>query len=189
MAVAVKEIKSRIDILDVIGADVALTKKGPHYWGLCPFHGEKTPSFKVDRDKQRAVCYGCSWSGDVLSYVMKRDNLTFREALHHLGDRFGVTAAGSSRKAITEANRKRELIKKAKAELKQEYLRLVEIESWIWHILRTVTGPGDYNRPAVIWALDNRDRLDSYLSDWHRGEMKERLQLMQLTKGVKMWAS
>jgi len=195
VAVAVKAIKNRIDILDVISSDVDLTKKGPHYWGLCPFHGEKTPSFTVNRDKQRAVCYGCGWSGDIIAYVMKRDNLTFKEALAILGERAGISTTveltpAQIRKSKQAANQ-RQLVEIKTAKLKkilwQEYKRLIDIEDWAWRILRTVTGPGDYNRPAVVWALNVGPIAESLLNEWHCGNDVDKLELLSMTKEVRLW--
>jgi DNA primase len=86
----VEEIKSRLDIAEVVGDYVALTKKGRNYWGRCPFHNEKTPSFAVSPEKQTFHCFGCGKGGDIFTFVMEMEHLDFREALERLAERAGV---------------------------------------------------------------------------------------------------
>lgn len=86
----VEEVRLRSDIVDVVGSCVKLQKKGSSYFGLCPFHSEKSPSFSVSPQKQIFYCFGCGVGGNVFSFVMKYENFTFLEALQHLADRAGV---------------------------------------------------------------------------------------------------
>jgi DNA primase len=88
---AVEEIRRRIDIVDLISQDVALRKGGRNLKGLCPFHNERTPSFHVSPEKQIWKCFGCGAGGDIFSYIQKRDNLSFPEAVEWLARRAGVT--------------------------------------------------------------------------------------------------
>ncbi|SET96848.1 DNA primase, catalytic core [[Clostridium] aminophilum] len=87
----IEEVRSRNDIVDVISGYIKLKKSGANYFGLCPFHGEKSPSFSVSPTKQMYHCFGCGVSGNVITFVMKYENFTFREALEMLADRGGVT--------------------------------------------------------------------------------------------------
>lgn len=84
------EIRSRLDLAEVIGARVELKRVGNTYKGCCPFHHEKTPSFHVNPDKQYYHCFGCGESGDIFKFIMKMDGLTFPEAVQKLAERAGV---------------------------------------------------------------------------------------------------
>lgn len=86
----VEEIRSGNDIVDVISGYVRLTKKGSTYFGLCPFHNEKTPSFSVSPNKQMYYCFGCGAGGNVITFLMEYENYTFPEALEVLANRIGI---------------------------------------------------------------------------------------------------
>lgn len=83
--------RSRNDIVDIIGGYVHLQKKGSTYFGLCPFHNEKTPSFSVSPNKQMYYCFGCGAGGNVFTFLMQYENFTFGEAMKSLADRAGIT--------------------------------------------------------------------------------------------------
>ena len=108
------ELLARTDIVDLVSESVRLTKKGRNYWGLCPFHGEKTPSFSVSIDKQIFKCFGCGKGGGAVRYVMELENLPFQDAVAVLARRAGMPVPeyrGSSpgarerREKILEINR------------------------------------------------------------------------------------
>lgn len=86
----VEEIKSRCNIVDVVSTAVPLKKVGANHKGLCPFHGEKTPSFVVSEDKQIYTCFGCGATGDVISFVEKHYGLTFKEAVEKLAKEYNI---------------------------------------------------------------------------------------------------
>ena len=86
----IEEVRSRNDIVDVISSYVKLQKKGSSYFGLCPFHNEKSPSFSVSRGKQKYYCFGCGAGGNVFTFLMEYENYTFQEALKYLADKAGV---------------------------------------------------------------------------------------------------
>ncbi|SFK81736.1 DNA primase [Lachnospiraceae bacterium KH1T2] len=86
----IEEVRSKNDIVDVIGNYVRLKKAGSNYFGLCPFHSEKSPSFSVSGIKQMYYCFGCGAGGNVISFVMNYENCTFQEALRMLAERAGV---------------------------------------------------------------------------------------------------
>lgn len=87
----IEEVRARSDIVDVISEYIKLQKKGASYMGLCPFHGEKTPSFSVSRQKQLYHCFGCGVGGSVFNFLMDYENFTFSEAVEALADRAGMT--------------------------------------------------------------------------------------------------
>jgi len=106
----IEEIKSRCNIVDVIGRVVALKKAGSNYKGLCPFHNEKTPSFVVSEDKQYYTCFGCGASGDVIEFMQRYYNMDFVQAVEKLADECGVTIEAGYRdngkkKELLELNR------------------------------------------------------------------------------------
>ncbi|MEJ2166327.1 MAG: DNA primase [Desulfobacterales bacterium] len=86
----ISEIKNAADIVDIVSEAVLLKKAGKNYIGLCPFHTEKTPSFTVSPDKQIFHCFGCGTGGNVFSFLMKQEGLSFPEAARHLARRYGV---------------------------------------------------------------------------------------------------
>ena len=86
----IEEVRMKNDIVDVISSYVKLQKKGSSYFGLCPFHNEKSPSFSVSPSKQMYYCFGCGAGGNVLTFIMEYENYSFPEALKYLADRVGV---------------------------------------------------------------------------------------------------
>ncbi len=86
----IEEVRMKNDIVDVISQYVKLTRKGGSYFGLCPFHNEKTGSFSVSRSRQMYYCFGCGAGGNVFTFIMEYENFTFSEALKYLADRAGV---------------------------------------------------------------------------------------------------
>lgn len=84
------ELSSRLNIVDVVSAYVPLTRKGGNYWGLCPFHREKTPSFSVNESKQIFHCFGCGKGGGAVRFVMEMENLPFPEAVRKLAAQAGM---------------------------------------------------------------------------------------------------
>ncbi len=84
------ELRARLSIVDVVGRRVPLVKKGQNYWGCCPFHNEKTPSFSVNEEKGFYHCFGCGEHGDIISFTMKVNNMDFRAAIQELANQAGV---------------------------------------------------------------------------------------------------
>ena len=108
----IEEVRSRNDIVDVISTYVKLQKKGSSYFGLCPFHNEKSPSFSVSRQKQMYYCFGCGAGGNVFTFLMEYENYSFREAVEMLADRSGVKLPKMeySKEAKAKADRKAALL-------------------------------------------------------------------------------
>ena len=99
----IDEVISRNDIVDVISGYVKLKKNGSSYTGLCPFHNEKSPSFSVSGQRQLYHCFGCGAGGNVITFVMEYENMTFLEAVKMLGERAGVALPQTS---MSEEDRK-----------------------------------------------------------------------------------
>ncbi len=93
----IEEIRLRNDIVDVISGYVKLQRKGSSYFGLCPFHNEKSPSFSVSPDKQMYYCFGCGAGGNVFTFIMEYENYTFPEAVKFLADRAGIELPSQER--------------------------------------------------------------------------------------------
>lgn len=84
------ELRARLSIADVVGRRVPLTKKGKDFWGCCPFHNEKTPSFKVNDEMGKYYCFGCGEKGDIISFLMKTQNMQYGDAIRELANMAGL---------------------------------------------------------------------------------------------------
>ncbi len=92
----IQEIRNRVDMVELIGRHLTLKKSGRNHVGLCPFHGEKTPSFNVNSDRQSYYCFGCNQGGNAFTFLMHVENLTFPEAVRTLARECGVEVPESS---------------------------------------------------------------------------------------------
>ncbi len=101
------ELVARCDIVDVVSRYVTLKKQGANYFGLCPFHSEKSPSFSVSREKQIYHCFGCGEGGGVISFVMKMENMNFLEAVRHLAGMAGMEVPEDDRESGRRNHRAR----------------------------------------------------------------------------------
>ena len=106
----VTQIKDRLDIVDVVSKEVILKKSGKHYWGCCPFHKEKTPSFSVNPELGFFKCFGCGAGGDALTFIMKTQNKDFIEVIKELAEQFGLEMPKSFQKTESKGL-KEEMIK------------------------------------------------------------------------------
>ena len=122
----IEEVRSRNDIVDVISGYVRLQKKGANYFGLCPFHNEKSPSFSVSRSKQMYYCFGCGAGGNVFTFLMEYENDTFPEAVKALADRAGIRLpeADASEEEKREQGRRSRLLAVNKEAAKYFYFQL-----------------------------------------------------------------
>lgn len=123
----VEEIRIKNDIVDVISSHVKLSKKGNSYFGLCPFHNEKSPSFSVSPEKQMYYCFGCGAGGNVFTFVMEYENYTFQESLKLLADRVGITLPKEeySAEAKKQADLKSTILEMNKLAAKYFYFQLL----------------------------------------------------------------
>ena len=122
----IEEVRIKNDIVDVISGYVRLQKKGSSYFGLCPFHNEKSPSFSVSRQKQMYYCFGCGAGGNVFTFLMEYENYSFQEALKVLADRAGVALPEMeySEEAKKRVNLKATLLEINKLAAKYYYAQL-----------------------------------------------------------------
>lgn len=122
----VEEVRARNDIVDVVSGYVRMQKKGANYFGLCPFHNEKSPSFSVSPAKQMYYCFGCGAGGNVLTFVMEYENYTFPEALKFLADRAGVKLPEMefSQEARQKESRRAQLLEVNREAAKYFYFQL-----------------------------------------------------------------
>lgn len=157
----IDDIKSRLDIVDVVGDYVKLVRKGSRYWGCCPFHNEKTPSFSVSSERQNFHCFGCGKGGDIFTFVQEMEHLDFRETLERLAERAGVKLEPRKGRSV-DTKIKKDILAEA-----QEFFR------------KSVDTPGasaaraylkrrniDYETAAVFgigWAPDSWNSLASML--------------------------
>lgn len=107
----IEEVRQNCDIVQVVSEYVLLTRKGHNYFGLCPFHGEKTPSFSVSPDKQIFYCFGCGVGGNVFSFLMQKEGMEFPEAVKLLADKVGVEIPEGE--VDSEYDQKKSALKKA----------------------------------------------------------------------------
>ena len=174
------ELIARTDIVDLVSESVRLTKKGRNYWGLCPFHSEKTPSFSVSADKQIYKCFGCGKGGGAINFVMELDNLPFRDAVAVLAKRAGLEVPDSGYSAGAKERREKLLaINKQAARTFHQWLYAPEGAEGLAYLQRrglsrrTLTSFGLGFAPnrwdALIQELgqqgyDKRDLLDAGLA-------------------------
>ena len=87
---SIEQIRNRADIVEIISPYVELKKRGRNFFGLCPFHGEKTASFSVNPEKQIFKCFGCGLGGSSIDFIMEKEKLDFVEAIRFLADQYGI---------------------------------------------------------------------------------------------------
>ncbi len=151
----IEEVRSRNDVVDVISGYVRLQKKGSTYFGLCPFHNEKTPSFSVSPGKQMYYCFGCGAGGNVFTFMMQYENFTFQEAMQSLADRAGIELPKQEMSAAQReaADRRSKLLEINKVAAKYFYMLLrSHREHMRCDILRSVNSA---KKPCSIsdWAI------------------------------------
>ncbi len=150
----IEEVRSRNDIVDVIGSYVNLKHKGNSYTACCPFHHEKTPSFHVSRERQMYHCFGCGVGGNVFTFLMEHENYSFPEAVEALAERAGVS--------LPERNMTKEERKKA-----DERTRIKEMNKiaagYFHYLLKTEHGNG------ALTYLKNRGITDEMITQFGLG--------------------
>ncbi|MDN7245788.1 DNA primase [Planococcus shenhongbingii] len=140
----IEQIRSTADIVDIVGEYVQLTKRGRNWFGLCPFHGESTPSFSVTSDKQIFHCFGCGAGGNVITFLMDIENITFQDALARLGSRTGIEVEVNTN-ASSEAS-------SGLSKSDQQLIKMHEFAADMYHHILLNTEEGQ----AALDYLENR---------------------------------
>ena len=163
----IEEVRSRNDIVDVISGYVHLQKKGANYFGLCPFHNEKSPSFSVSRSNQMYYCFGCGAGGNVFTFLMEYEHDTFPEAVKALADRAGISLpeADESEEAKREQSKRSRLLAINKEAAKYFYfqLRAKQGESGLNYLRERQLTDETIHRFGLGYANKTADDLVRYL--------------------------
>lgn len=161
----IDELLARSDIVDVVSSYVSLSKKGANYWGLCPFHNEKTPSFSVSQERQIYKCFGCGKGGGAISFVMEEENLSFVDAVKRLAQRAGmeVPETGVSQDESRKKARALEANKEA-ARFYNDYLKSPGGASVRDYIAKRQLGPRTVTKFGLGAAPNAWDELTKYLT-------------------------
>lgn len=160
----IEEIRQRNDIVDVISGYVKLQKKGSSYFGLCPFHNEKSPSFSVSRQKQMYYCFGCGAGGNVITFIMEYENYAFAEAVRLLAERAGVDIPEMeySKEAKQKADLKATLLEINKLAAKYFYAQLKTEHAKHAHTYLTKRGLSEETITAFGLGYSNKYSDDLY---------------------------
>ena len=155
------ELVSRTDLVDLVSESVRLTKKGSSYWGCCPFHSEKTPSFHVVPDRQIYKCFGCGKGGGAINFVMELENLSFREAVEVLAKRAGMTVPQSDGPSAGARERREKLLEmnKQAARAFHSWLYSPQGEEGLSYLQRRGLSRGTLTRFGLGFAPDSWDAL------------------------------
>lgn len=163
----IEEVRNRNDIVDVVGSYVKIQKKGSSYFGLCPFHNEKSPSFSVSGHKQIYYCFGCGAGGNVISFVMNYENYTFPEAVKYLADRAGIKLpeVEFSQEAKEKQSRKNQLLEINKEAARYFYYQLRSERGQIGYKYFAERGLSDetMKKFGLGYAVKSSDELTRYL--------------------------
>lgn len=179
----IERVKESIDIVDLVSDYLELKKSGANYVGLCPFHGEKTPSFTVSDSKQFYHCFGCGVSGDGISFIMKRENLDFPDAIRFLADKLGIQLEESQvdPEYLSEKERAYEINRDA---ARFFFNNLGQNKKALDYFKERQISAKLIRQFGLGYALDSWDKLYNHLLEkGHKAEEIEKLGLIGLKKG------
>ena len=154
----IEQIRSQSDIVDVISDYMQLTKRGRNWFGLCPFHGEQTPSFSVTQDKQIFHCFGCGAGGNAITFVMDMENISFPDAVAKLGERVGIAVEVQAQ----SGNQSAKPVSKEEQAMREAHTFAVEF----YHHLLINTEDGE---PALNYLLERgftRELIETNRIGW-----------------------
>ncbi|MDS9471039.1 DNA primase [Sporosarcina pasteurii] len=164
----IEEIRKKTDIVDLIGEYIQLTKRGKNWFGLCPFHGENTPSFSVSEDKQLFHCFGCGASGNAITFVMDLESRTFSETIIKLAERVGVgidviPVSGSGHTNQQEFKQMMDAHALATNFYSHILLNTVEGEKALEYLEKRGFTRASIEKYGIGWALDDFEALSGLL--------------------------
>jgi DNA primase len=164
----IEAVRSKTDIVDLIGEYVQLTKRGKNWFGLCPFHGESTPSFSVSEDKQLFHCFGCGASGNAITFIMDIENSPFTEAVVKLAERTGIevdaaVSEGSGTKPRNEFKSMIEAHALAANFYSHLLLNTVEGEEALEYLEKRGFTRESIEKYGIGWSLNDNEALSSLL--------------------------
>jgi len=153
----IDEVNRKTDILDLVGSYVTLTRKGDRWWGLCPFHNEKTPSFSVVPEKNIFYCFGCHKGGGSFNFLMEMESLSYPEAIRHLAEKAGVEIPEDRGGEVYRDNRKA---------LEDLYKRVAHTFRWLFIHHENASHAREYLKKRGI----NEETAEYYQIGWAPGE-------------------
>lgn len=160
----IEEVKEAGDIVEFISSYVNLKKSGSNYMGLCPFHGEKTPSFSVNAEKQYYKCFGCGEGGDIIEFCMKKENLDFLDSVKFLADRYNIQL--SERIVNTEEDQRKERFYEMNRDAARYfYSNLIKNNNVISYLNKRGIEKNIINRFGLGYSKDSWDGLLKYLKE------------------------
>ncbi len=165
----IEEVRTKTDIVDLIGEYIQLTKRGKNWFGLCPFHGESTPSFSVSEDKQLFHCFGCGASGNAITFIMDIENSPFTETIIKLAERTGVeidVPSGEESGVIKPREEFRHMIEAhtlAANFFSHILLNTVEGEKALDYLENRGFTRASIEKYGIGWALDDFEALSDLL--------------------------
>ncbi|MFT8392065.1 MAG: DNA primase [Sporolactobacillus sp.] len=178
----IEEIRKSVDIIDVIGDYVQLTKQGREYTGLCPFHSEKSPSFSVNSEKQLYHCFGCGAGGNVFTFLMEIEGMSFSEAAERLADRVHIHLDGA-RSTGSDASRP--------SQEKHQVLNTFELLTKFYHYLLSTAKYGSegmayLSKRQFSLEMIERFRIGYAVNSWDAASSLLKRRQIDLERMVKM---
>lgn len=185
----IEEVREKTNIVDLIGEYIQLTKRGKNWVGLCPFHGEKTPSFSVSEEKQLFHCFGCGASGNAITFIMDLENRPFTDAVYELSQRVGISLDIMPQRNETETNQQFKPMIEAHELAANFYrhilLNTVEGEKALTYLEERGFDRALIEQYGIGWALDDYQVLTSLLErkGYQLHEMEEAGLIIQRDDG------
>lgn len=160
----IDQIHENADLIDIISKYVSLKRTGSNYVGLCPFHNEKTPSFTVSQAKQLFHCFGCNEGGDIITFIMKMENLSFIEAAKYLADYLNINVETKENEIYNKVKKEKELVYKINREAaKYYYMNLRNTNSGLKYLKNRNIDPKTMNSFGLGYASDKWNNIYNYL--------------------------